>query len=62
MHLHTKEAVSDALTQLPFLLLPMVLAEATILQQALGLGEARCWHPPRYGYCEKMSVMLLEAS
>lgn len=52
----------DALTQLPFLLLLMVLTEATILQQALGLGQARCWHPPRCGYGEKMSVMLPKVS
>lgn len=35
----------------------MLLTEATIVQQALGLGQARCWHPPRCGYCEKTSAV-----
>lgn len=51
MQLRTERTVPDALIWLPFLLLLMVLTEAVILQQAL--GQARCRHPPRCGYCEK---------
>lgn len=60
MQLRTERTVPDARIWLPFLLLLMVLTEAVILQQAL--GQARCRHPPRCGYCEKNNALLLEAN